>query len=188
MAVTKRLRFEILRRDGFTCRYCGAKAPDVELAVDHVTPKALGGTDDPTNLATACKPCNAGKSSAGPDAQTVADVDAEALRWARNVANALDAMERMQAQIDADLDTFDTRWLLWTYTDHDGKRHSCPRPNDWCDGIESMLRSGLSIDALLRCMGVAMRRDTVARAQKWRYFCGVAWKTLRDAQQLASER
>jgi 5-methylcytosine-specific restriction endonuclease McrA len=49
MAITKRLRFEILRRDDFACRYCGGKAPDIELTVDHVTPKALGGTDEPTN-------------------------------------------------------------------------------------------------------------------------------------------
>ena len=28
MAVSKRLRYEILRRDNHTCRYCGASAPD----------------------------------------------------------------------------------------------------------------------------------------------------------------
>lgn len=63
MAVSKRLRYEILRRDKFACRYCGAKAPDAPLRVDHVTPVALGGTDDPTNLVTSCEPCNAGKTS-----------------------------------------------------------------------------------------------------------------------------
>ncbi|MEJ7724319.1 MAG: hypothetical protein WKF64_08445 [Ilumatobacteraceae bacterium] len=34
--ISRRLRFEILRRDGHTCRYCGARAPDVPLTVDHV--------------------------------------------------------------------------------------------------------------------------------------------------------
>ncbi|AWN05089.1 HNH endonuclease [Gordonia phage Easley] len=38
MAVSKRLRYEILRRDNHTCRYCGATAPDVPLTVDHVVP------------------------------------------------------------------------------------------------------------------------------------------------------
>lgn len=37
MAVSKRLRYEILRRGNHTCRYCGASAPDVPLRVDHVT-------------------------------------------------------------------------------------------------------------------------------------------------------
>ena len=54
MAVTKRMRFEILRRDNHACRYCGATAPDVKLAVDHVTPVALGGTDSPDNLVASC--------------------------------------------------------------------------------------------------------------------------------------
>lgn len=63
MAVSKRLRYEILRRDSHTCRYCGASAPDVPLRVDHVTPVALGGTDTPANLVTSCEPCNSGKTS-----------------------------------------------------------------------------------------------------------------------------
>ncbi|MFF0777048.1 HNH endonuclease [Streptomyces sp. NPDC003720] len=63
MAVSKRLRYEILRRDNHTCRYCGASAPDVPLRIDHVTPVALGGTDHPSNLVTSCEPCNNGKSS-----------------------------------------------------------------------------------------------------------------------------
>ncbi|MYR30536.1 MULTISPECIES: HNH endonuclease [unclassified Streptomyces] len=63
MAVSKRLRYEILRRDKHTCRYCGAHAPDVPLRVDHVLPVALGGSDHPSNLATSCDPCNNGKSS-----------------------------------------------------------------------------------------------------------------------------
>jgi 5-methylcytosine-specific restriction endonuclease McrA len=29
--VSRRLRLEVLRRDGHTCRYCGAQAPDVKL-------------------------------------------------------------------------------------------------------------------------------------------------------------
>ena len=61
MSVTKRLRFEILRRDSHACRYCGAKAPDAELTVDHVPPTALGGTDDPTNLVAACRACSSSK-------------------------------------------------------------------------------------------------------------------------------
>lgn len=35
MPVSKRLRYEVLRRDSHTCRYCGGAAPDVKLTVDH---------------------------------------------------------------------------------------------------------------------------------------------------------
>ena len=58
MAITKRTRYEVLKRDNHACRYCGAVAPDVKLQVDHVIPVALGGTDNPDNLVAACVACN----------------------------------------------------------------------------------------------------------------------------------
>lgn len=73
--VTKRLRYEVLRRDGFTCRYCGAKAPDVPLRVDHVIPVVLGGPDHPSNLVAACQDCNSGKTSTIPNGGYVAAVN-----------------------------------------------------------------------------------------------------------------
>ena len=81
MAVSKRTRFEVLRRDNHTCRYCGATAPGAQITVDHVTPVALGGTDDSANLVAACRDCNAGKTSTQPDATLVADVTQADLRW-----------------------------------------------------------------------------------------------------------
>ncbi len=88
MAITASLRFEILRRDGFACTYCGAKAPEAVLHVDHVVPVALGGNDDPSNLTTACEDCNAGKGSTSLDAPTVAEVDAKQLQWRTAIAQA----------------------------------------------------------------------------------------------------
>ena len=60
--IPKKLRFEILKRDNFTCRYCGQSAPDVVLHADHIKPVAKGGTNDPSNLVAACSACNSGKS------------------------------------------------------------------------------------------------------------------------------
>lgn len=62
MAVSRSLRFKILMRDRFTCRYCGRSAPAVVLQVDHVHPVSRGGTDDPKNLVAACIECNVSKS------------------------------------------------------------------------------------------------------------------------------
>lgn len=61
--VPPRLRFEILRRDGFRCQYCGATAQETRLEVDHIIPVAKGGTSDPDNLITACMACNRGKAA-----------------------------------------------------------------------------------------------------------------------------
>jgi hypothetical protein len=57
-----RLRFAVLQRDGFACHYCGRKAPEVELHVDHVIPVAEGGSSDDDNLVAACTDCNHGKA------------------------------------------------------------------------------------------------------------------------------
>ncbi len=62
-ALSVRTRFEIFKRDGFTCRYCNRTTPDVVLEIDHVVPVAEGGTDDPLNLVTACWECNSGKAA-----------------------------------------------------------------------------------------------------------------------------
>jgi 5-methylcytosine-specific restriction endonuclease McrA len=51
--LTKR---EILRRDEYTCQYCGQHAP--YLTIDHIIPRHLGGQHVWSNLATACPSCN----------------------------------------------------------------------------------------------------------------------------------
>jgi 5-methylcytosine-specific restriction endonuclease McrA len=62
-AISVRVRFAVFERDGFACRYCGAsRTDDARLVLDHVLPVVDGGTDDETNLVTACWECNAGKS------------------------------------------------------------------------------------------------------------------------------
>lgn len=61
--ITKRVRFNVLHRDGFRCRYCGASGDGSTLHIDHVVAVANGGSNDPGNLVTACIECNLGKGS-----------------------------------------------------------------------------------------------------------------------------
>lgn len=57
----RRLRALVLHRDAGTCHWCGRPA----LHVDHVTPRARGGTDDLANLVASCTGCNLSRG-AGP--------------------------------------------------------------------------------------------------------------------------
>ena len=59
--ISKALRFEVFKRDRFTCQYCGRKAPEVVLEVDHLIPVAEGGENELLNLVTSCFDCNRGK-------------------------------------------------------------------------------------------------------------------------------
>lgn len=67
MSISKRLRFEVFRRDGYACVYCGRRAPSVILEADHKVPRCRGGPDTLENLAAACWDCNRGKGPIDPD-------------------------------------------------------------------------------------------------------------------------
>lgn len=62
-SLSKSLRFEVLKRDGFRCLYCGSTPLQSALRVDHVVPVAEGGGDEPSNLITSCFDCNSGKAA-----------------------------------------------------------------------------------------------------------------------------
>ena len=61
--ISKSIRFEMLKRDSFTCQYCGATPPNVVLEPDHIQPVAEGGGNELLNLVTSCFDCNRGKSA-----------------------------------------------------------------------------------------------------------------------------
>ena len=61
MTISLKLRFEVFKRDGFTCQYCGRKTPEVILELEHIIPLSKGGTDELDNLTTSCFECNRGK-------------------------------------------------------------------------------------------------------------------------------
>jgi hypothetical protein len=62
-SISKKTRFEVLKRDFFTCQYCSSRPPKVALEIDHILPVSKGGDNDIDNLTTACYDCNRGKSN-----------------------------------------------------------------------------------------------------------------------------
>jgi 5-methylcytosine-specific restriction endonuclease McrA len=55
----RKIRQEILKRDEFTCLYCGG----IATHIDHVTSLDKGGTDEPNNLVSSCSTCNLRKGT-----------------------------------------------------------------------------------------------------------------------------
>ena len=60
--ISLKTRFEIFKRDQFTCGYCGQRPPNIILEIDHIVPVSNNGTNDINNLITSCFDCNRGKS------------------------------------------------------------------------------------------------------------------------------
>lgn len=177
MTVSKRVRFEVLRRDGYTCRYCRSK--DNPLTIDHVMPVALGGSDDPSNLVAACKDCNSGKSSAAPDAALVADVSDDSIRWAAAMKRAAEIAAAKRASDAATLTHFKEHiWETWTYT-YQGKKRTVELPSDWEHAILRQLDAGLSMDDLAAAVDTTMRARWV-NSDEFRYFMGVCKRVLAE--------
>ena len=63
LLMNDKLRYDVLKRDNFSCKICGITAKDgAKLHVDHIVPVSKGGQTTISNLQTLCDRCNFGKS------------------------------------------------------------------------------------------------------------------------------
>lgn len=182
MAVTKRTRFEVLKRDNHTCRYCGGIAPDAILTVDHVTPVALGGSDDPSNLVAACRDCNYGKASTSPDAPLVEDVKQDALRWAAAIERAAAIMSADTAErfkLDGEFQD------LWEDLCKGYGGKFWWRPTDWTETLAMFRSRGLSQVEIIDSFWIMHGKTGMTSNDRWRYFCGICWRKIDKLQEAA---
>lgn len=112
--LSKKIRFEVFKRDKFACQYCGKQAPDVVLVVDHIHPVSKGGADTLLNYATSCEACNAGKGARTlDDHSVVAKQRAEVARLAERreqVEMMLEWHKSLGEARDYELQAFADRW------------------------------------------------------------------------------
>jgi len=92
--ISKKTRFEVFKRDKFTCQYCGRMAPDVILEIDHIKPVAKGGTNNVLNLITSCRDCNRGKGKRPLSDNAVIKLQQEQL------LDLADKAEQLQMMVD----------------------------------------------------------------------------------------
>jgi 5-methylcytosine-specific restriction endonuclease McrA len=64
VALTKK---NVLLRDDYRCAYCGVRGDARTMTVDHVIPRAWGGTSRWSNLVAACADCNGRKRDRTPE-------------------------------------------------------------------------------------------------------------------------
>jgi hypothetical protein len=166
--LSKRLRFDVFKRDNFACQYCGATPPKVVLEVDHVDPVALGGEDEIDNLVTACFPCNRGKA-ANPLTvvpQSLADKAAETAEREEQLAGYQAVLRAKRERIEEDVWTVFDRWRGQTSTSHE-RFNTVKRFIDRL-GLDEVL------DAVDIALGANIRRDK----GEFLYFCKVCWNKV----------
>ena len=180
-AISRRLRFEVLRRDRHTCRYCGATAPGVRLHVDHVIPVSLGGSDDPSNLVAACADCNGGKGSTSPDEHIIAEVSDLTLRMAEALKAVAEERRQAMAEEESALHQFYSGWMRLY-----GENGEAYMPSDWDASVSRFMLRGLNVDDLLYMAMQPMGRTYGNRV--WRYFCGCCWTEITRRDDAARRR
>lgn len=187
MAVSKPLRYQILKRDRNKCKACGRGPDEVKLHIDHVVPTALGGSDDPSNLQTLCADCNGGKAAVPADAPMVADVAEDARRWAQAMAVVAEERAADREVRQGRHAAFLSEWSNWTYQ---GKWQSggyerlhYDLPGGWQNSIDQFVGAGLDLADLQEMVNVAMGSQS---PDKWRYFCGCCWKRIKQGQERAA--
>ena len=118
--IGKKLRFEVFKRDSFTCQYCGRKAPNVLLEVDHIKPVAEGGDNSIINLVTSCRDCNRGKGKRKLSDSSTVDKQIKQLEENQEKENQLKMMiEWKEGQtdiLDKQVEYFNDK--LKSYTDY----------------------------------------------------------------------
>ena len=170
--IGKKVRFEIFKRDGFKCHYCGATPIQSVLQVDHIIPVAEGGDNSQDNLITSCQPCNIGKG-----ARSLSDVPVSLKERAKAVAEQeqqIRAYSEVMAARRGRLE--DEAWSVAdVYIEHfrnDGIR------KDYLASIKQFVQR-IGVHECLEAMEIATAKCFRSEAAAFRYFCGICWKKIR---------
>jgi hypothetical protein len=165
-AISKTLRFQVFRRDGFQCLYCGRRPPEAILQVDHAMPVAVGGDSELPNLVTCCSECNAGKR----DHIVITPID-----WEDSELRRLEAFQRLaelrayqalKAELDRELGSITDSLMSCWYTIFGGAWQ--PTPED----IRYLLDDH-DPDEIEKAFYLASRRSAGPPQEAWRYACAV---------------
>jgi hypothetical protein len=171
-AITKTIRFEVFKRDGFSCSYCGAHPPAAILHVDHIHPVSKGGTNEIDNLVTACEACNQGKSarllSAVP--QSLAQKAKRIKEREAQLAGYRSAVDAVRARQDDDIDAVQSVFR---------QRYDVVFTGPSRESIRDSFLDVLDLDVILKHARMACARIDDPNAA-FKYFCGINWRVIKN--------
>lgn len=170
--IKKKTRFEVFKRDGFACQYCGATPPEVVLHVDHIIAVAEGGGNGTDNLITACESCNLGKGAtpldAVPKSLKLKAAEIAERREQLNAYNAVLQAEKEQAESEA--------WRIAAILS--GKKHVKQYGRQDFRSITQFLEK-LPYSDVEKAAEMAFGRG-YEHTRTFKYFCGICWTVIRE--------
>jgi hypothetical protein len=181
MAVSKRTRFEVFKRDRFVCQYCGRTPPTVILHCDHVIPQSGGGPDEIDNLVTSCEDCNLGKSNVPlSEVPTSVQEKMERTREKREQVEALNELLKEERAIeDQQIEELGLYYFRLI-----SPKAELVFVNERERSIRTFLRR-LPCMEIIEAMDIAASRKDASLKDDWirfKYFCGICWSKIRQAE------
>lgn len=173
-AISKRTRFDVFKRDSFTCQYCGSHPPAVILHVDHIVAVANGGENDSDNLVTACEPCNLGKGARPLSLvpQSLKDKAAEIEEREEQVRGYNAVLQARRDRLESEM------WEVAVLFDKDAEKGF---NRDYCGSIQRFI-GHLGKGEVIEAADIAINRYPYSLNQSFRYFCGICWRKIREEQ------
>jgi len=174
VGLSKRTSFEVFKRDGFSCQYCGAHPPEVLLEVDHITPVTEGGTNDEANLATSCFDCNRGKAAVSLSVvpKSLAEKGAETAEREAQLTGYREIMQARTDRIEND------RWAVAEILVPGSAKAGMKR--DWLRSIMTF-NERLPLHAVEEAANLARDRVPYSDRGRFLYFCKVCWNIIKEA-------
>ncbi len=174
-SISKKVRFEVFKRDSFTCGYCGNTPPAVVLEVDHIQPVSKNGTNDIDNLIAACFDCNRGKTntelSEVPPSLLDRKEDIEEKETQLKEYKKL--LKRRENRVNKEL--IELRVIFKEY--HGDLTFSDTSSNS----IKYQFIPNLTIDELKENLHLACLKFPRDPDRSFRYFCGINWRVIKES-------
>ena len=172
MAISKKIRFEVFKRDNFTCQYCGKKPPEVVLEIDHILPSSKKGTNEIENLLTSCFDCNRGKGDRKLTEPTekikinIGEIKekSEQLEEFYKYQKTIEKLKEKQVKNIANY--WSKLWNDKSYLSSHGE-----------NSIRQLLKRFSSLE-IMEAIDISTRIKDDSRAFK--YMCGVLWTKLKE--------
>lgn len=173
-AISKKTRFEVFKRDSFTCQYCGAHPPEVILEPDHIDPVCNGGGNNLDNLITSCFDCNRGKSgnllTSVP--KSLADKAKEIAERESQIAGYREVIQSSLDRIDSDM--WEVAEALVPNSGENGMRR------DWLQSIKQF-NEKLPLHIVIDSADIARAKFSYSIHKSFKYFCGICWNRIKEA-------
>jgi len=177
--ITKTLRFEVFKRDGFRCQYCGKTPPSVTLEIDHIQPRSKKGRDDINNLITSCFDCNRGKrdivlervpNTVAFNLEILKEKEVQLREYNRFVQKIERRIQNECEEINAVFAKhFKDRYLTDTFRNVTLRRFLGQLPKD--EVIQAMYRA---------CQFMIAKHGPKSWDDAASYFCGICWKKIKE--------